>query len=82
VANSIASGLFTEVQPAYELSPAPGAELMRSRYCIRYELGMCPKHHRDRTPDPLFLVNNGRRLPLLFDCKKCEMEVLSPVNTP
>ncbi|MBQ4285546.1 MAG: U32 family peptidase [Bacteroidales bacterium] len=82
VANSIASRLFTEVQPAYELSPAPDAELMRSRYCIRYELGMCHKHHRDRTPDPLFLVNNGRRLPLLFDCKKCEMAVLYPVNTP
>ena len=27
---------------AYELSHLPGAELMRTKYCIRYELGICP----------------------------------------
>jgi putative protease len=59
--------------------------LMRSKYCIRYELGLCPKF--GKRPDgrllkkdckePLFLVNNGRRLQLAFDCKACEMSVLA-----
>ena len=59
--------------------------LMRSRYCIRYELGLCPKlgKRADKrlaggtAKEPLFLVNNGRRLQLAFDCKACEMTVLA-----
>ena len=49
--------------------------LMRSRYCIRYELGLCPVHQGAKDTGPLFLVNNGRRLALGFDCKSCEMTV-------
>ena len=77
----------TSVEPAYELSQAPGAELMRTKYCIRHELGICPVHQkgnrqnlptnlRDIQPDTrLFLLNNGRRLALHFDCSRCEMTV-------
>lgn len=50
-------------------------ELMRTKYCIRHELGMCPVHQGARNPGPLFLVNNGRRLALGFDCAACEMTV-------
>ena len=60
---------------AYELDPVADAELMRSRYCIRYELGICPVHHRVKDSGPLFLLNNGRRLALHFDCRNCEMTV-------
>ena len=49
--------------------------LMRTRYCIRYELGMCPKFQGAKPTGPLFLVNNGRRLALGFDCARCEMTV-------
>lgn len=57
-------------------SPASALEpLMRSRYCIRYELGLCPVHQGARETGPLYLVNNGRRLSLGFDCKACEMTV-------
>jgi putative protease len=49
--------------------------LMRTRYCIRYELGMCPKYQGAKASGPLYLVNNGRRLALGFDCAKCEMTV-------
>lgn len=48
-------------------------ELMRSRYCVRYELGLCPKHHGAADAKPLYLLNNGRRFTLIFDCKSCEM---------
>lgn len=52
-------------------------ELMRSRYCIRYELGLCPRRQAQRTrpAGPLYLVNNGRRFKLGFDCSTCEMTV-------
>ena len=51
--------------------------LMRSKYCIRYELGLCPKYQGAKEIRPLFLVNNGRKFKLDFDCKQCEMKVLA-----
>jgi putative protease len=48
---------------------------MRTKYCLRHELGLCPKLRPGARPDPLFLLNNGRRLRLDFDCKSCEMTV-------
>ena len=48
---------------------------MRTRYCIRYELGLCPVHQGAKPTGPLFLLNNGRRLTLGFDCAACEMTV-------
>ena len=55
--------------------PDPEAPLMRTRYCVRYELGLCPKFQGARPPKDLFLLNNGRRLALHFDCTACEMSV-------
>ena len=57
------------------LVQAEGAELMRTRYCVRYELGLCPRQDPRERPDPLYLRNNGRRLCLGFDCARCEMTV-------
>ncbi|MBR5734239.1 MAG: hypothetical protein IKX79_01690, partial [Desulfovibrionaceae bacterium] len=54
------------------VAPEP---LMRTRYCIRYELGMCHRYQGAAPSGPLFLVNNGRRLALGFDCARCEMTV-------
>ena len=53
----------------------PDTVLMKSRYCIRYELGLCPLHQGAESSGPLFLLNNGRRLALHFDCSKCEMGI-------
>ena len=60
-------------EPAYELSHISDAELMRTKYCVRYELGMCPKHHGCKNTGPLYLLNNGQRFVLRFDCRTCEM---------
>ena len=49
--------------------------LMRTKYCIKYELGLCSRHQGAAPTGPLFLVNNGRRLALGFDCAACEMTV-------
>ncbi len=80
VSNRLARQTYLEagaasVESAYELSHTPSAELMRSKYCIRYELGICPKHHGVKSPKPLFLLNNGRKFALGFDCGLCEMTV-------
>ena len=48
---------------------------MRTKYCIRHELGMCPVHQKAADSGPLFLLNNGRKLALHFDCASCEMVV-------
>lgn len=47
VANHVAAEVLAErgaavTQRAYELGHYRGAELMRSKYCVRYELGLCP----------------------------------------
>ena len=60
----------------------PG-ELLRSRYCIRRELGRCPVKPSMTTPrplgaEPLWLVNQGNRLRLRFDCSRCEMIIEKP----
>ena len=48
---------------------------MRTRYCIKFELGMCPRYQKAPQTGPLYLINNGRRLALGFDCARCEMTV-------
>jgi len=80
VANHMAEDIYQhtnpglQVNPAYEIAHPDGAELMRTRYCIRHELGMCLKQNPDSRR--LFLLNNGRRFALRFDCANCEMVVL------
>ena len=80
VANSLAREIYrergaAEMEDAYELTHRPGVEYMRTKYCLRHELGLCPKLRPGTRPDPLYLVNNGRRLRLSFDCQVCEMVV-------
>ncbi len=53
-------------------------ELMRSKYCIRQELGICLKSAGKKVGTGLSLENNGKVFPLGFDCKNCEMTVLNP----
>ncbi len=76
VSNSLAAARYGGAgEPAYEQTHRADAELMRTRYCVRYELGLCPRHHGSGTNAPLFLTNQGRRLQLTFDCARCEMTV-------
>ena len=80
VSNRLSEDLYRRcgagnVEKAYELTHRKDAELMRTKYCIRYELDMCPKHHGCKTAGPLFLLNNGQKFALHFDCANCEMTV-------
>ena len=77
VANHISEGMFGPGEKAYELTHRRGAELMRSKYCIRYELGYCPKEKGHSKPQgKWFLSGNGQPLELVFDCARCEMAVI------
>lgn len=56
-----------------------GQPLMTCRFCLRYQMGWCPKHHHVKSPyqEPFYLCSkDGRRFRLEFDCKQCEMKVL------
>lgn len=53
IANHIARKIYmslgaSRTDDAFEISHRPDAELMRTKYCIRYELGLCPIHQAGR----------------------------------
>lgn len=93
--NKLSALLYKEkgvknMAPAYELAPVPQAELMRTKYCIKYELGLCPHYKRTAKNDPdyvnkipeqslvepFFLLNGKNKLQLKFDCTHCEMLII------
>ncbi len=54
-----------------------GTELMRTKHCLRYAADLCSKNNKK--VKNLYLVDeNGKKYPLEFDCKNCEMVVLNP----
>lgn len=67
-----------EVAPAYEKQPVEDAVLMFCKHCLRYSMGWCPIHQRERSPykEPYYLVGtDGKKFRLSFDCKNCQMKV-------
>lgn len=78
VAREVIQRLGAEsVEDAFEISHRKEAELMRSKYCVRHELGLCLKDSpaKGRGMADLYLVNNGKSYRLGFDCSRCEMIV-------
>ncbi len=81
ISNKLSEGLYKELGvtsslPAFEIAPPAEAELMRCKYCIKYELGLCPKEGGGKgLKEPLYLTNGGREFRLGFDCKNCEMVI-------
>jgi 23S rRNA 5-hydroxycytidine C2501 synthase len=69
----------TKIEPAAESGlDMHGRKVMTTRYCLKYQLGNCPREHQPALEnEPLFLVDeNGQRLHLKFDCKACLMEII------
>lgn len=83
VMNSRAASFYTNhgvqsIDPAYEQTPVDKAVLMFCKHCLRYSMGWCPIHQRERSPykEPYYLVStDGKRFRLEFDCKNCQMKV-------
>lgn len=62
--------------------PRREGELMRTKYCILAENDCCLRTEKGRSfaKNGLFLRNNGKLIPLKFDCKNCEMVLLRAGN--
>ncbi len=63
-------------EPAVESSEkiSSGIELMRTKHCLKFAAGLCGQPCKK-----LYLVDSkGKKYPLKFDCKNCEMVVLNP----
>lgn len=51
-----------------------GIELMRTKHCLKYAANLCQNSSKK-----LYLIDDdGKKYPLKFDCKNCEMVILSP----
>ncbi|MDE6403925.1 MAG: U32 family peptidase, partial [Muribaculaceae bacterium] len=85
VANRLSADFYrragaTDVEPAIECQKADGRQrrVMLTRYCLRRELGYCLKTPRgNQLKEPLTLRGAGFDYSLRFDCRRCEMSVLS-----
>lgn len=57
-----------------------GEKLMQCRFCLRHALGYCVNRggRKPQWKEPLFLrLPDGRKFQLQFNCKRCEMYLLS-----
>jgi len=52
--------------------------LMTTKYCLKAQLGICPKKKmkRDARAEPLIIADNTGQYQLGFDCDRCEMTVI------
>ncbi len=85
VSNRLARAFYkrhgvTEIEKAFELQWDPGkSRVMTTKYCVKYELGKCPKFQRDtmgeKLIEPLTLQHGENEYKLKFNCKPCEMEI-------
>lgn len=85
VSNKMARAFYhrhgvTEIEKAFELQWDPGkARVMTTKYCVKYELGKCPRYQRDsmgeKVVEPLVLKHGENEYKLKFNCKPCEMEI-------
>jgi collagenase-like PrtC family protease len=70
----------TEIAPAFEKQEVRPAPVMFCRHCLRFTMGWCPQHHSEKSPyrEPYYLVlPDSRRFLLEFDCKNCQMKVIT-----
>jgi 23S rRNA 5-hydroxycytidine C2501 synthase len=84
VANELAGKFYNRhgakvCEKAFELqNDYRGKKIMTAKHCLKYYLGACPQKKGKKKVDftePLYLVNNGKKYPLNFDCAKCLMEI-------
>jgi len=69
----------TVTEPAFEtLSDISGKTVMTTRYCVRYQLDLCPKLQNPKftIKEPLRLTDAHHAYRLEFDCRQCLMSVI------
>jgi 23S rRNA 5-hydroxycytidine C2501 synthase len=85
VSNALARAFYkrhgvTDIEKAFELQWDPGkSRVMVTKYCVKYELGKCPRYQRstmgEKLAEPLTLKHGEVEYKLKFNCKPCEMEI-------
>jgi putative protease len=81
VSNSLAERFYRrhgvrKIVKAVETGTVP-THLMFNKYCVKFELGICPVKQNASNSGDLFLTCSNTKLKLHFDCKKCEMSVMT-----
>ncbi|MDR1583796.1 MAG: U32 family peptidase [Prevotellaceae bacterium] len=79
ISNSLAERFYRrhgvrKIEKAVESGTIP-KRLMYNKYCIKFELGMCPVKQNAPKSGDLFLCYANKKLKLNFDCRKCEMSI-------
>jgi len=68
-----------KIEEAFEIRKDPeNLDLMVTRYCVKFELGICPIKQNGKPTGELYLRDNNNIYPLQFDCKNCVMVVKPP----
>ncbi len=84
IANSLAKDFYSsrggeDIEEAFEKLPGgKGRRLMTTKHCLRHWLGYCTKNvDNGKAPfrEPLYLVRDGKKYRLRFDCANCQMEI-------
>ena len=86
ISNSLAKRFYKrhrvrKFEEAFEIYPHDGADLMVTRYCIKYELGLCSVKQGAKPTGELYLIENQKTYLLEFDCRNCLMRVKSTGKT-
>ena len=89
VANGLAEEFYKDHNAltdkrAIEVEGTQDSEIvvMRTRYCLRRELGICrklkngSKAYKD-AKEPFYIQSGHNRFKLKFDCSNCEMQVIA-----
>ena len=86
VANALARQLYldhgvTDIEPALECRTEPveeGTTVMRTRYCLRRQLGACLRDPKARRlPATLLLRSGDVKMRIECDCARCEMHLVT-----
>jgi len=65
-----------QIEDAFEIRKDPeDLDLMVTKYCVKFELGICPIKQNGKPTGELYLRDNNNIYPLHFDCKNCVMVV-------
>ncbi len=83
ILNSKASAFYKrhgvkQLENGFELNSSPSDDIIfTSRYCLKFELGSCPKqkNQAQEFPEPWVLSDQTHHYILSFDCKACLMHL-------
>jgi len=57
-------------------APTAPAEIMTTKYCVKFQMGLCTGKKEGASEDVLFMNDNQRKYKLVFDCNACKMKVV------